>query len=73
MPKKSKCSFENPTVRYLGHVISKDGVSVDQSKVECILHWPTLKTLKALRGFLGLTDYDRKFIRNYGLLAQPLT
>ena len=71
--KQSKCSFGNPIVHGLGHVISKDGVSVDQSKVECILHWPIPKTLKTLRGFLGLTGYYKKFIRNYGPLAQPLT
>jgi hypothetical protein len=60
-------------VCYLGHVISADGVSMDSDKVAAMDSWPTLKTLRALCRFLGLTGYYHKFIANYGDIAWPLT
>ena len=60
-------------MEYLGHVISHQGVAMDTSKVSCILQWPYPKSVKELRRFLGLSGYYKKFIKNYGALAQPLT
>jgi hypothetical protein len=60
--KRSKCSFGGETVSYLSHIISADGVAMDLDKVATVDSWPTLKTLRALRGFLGLTGYYCKFI-----------
>ena len=54
---QKKCTFGKTKIGYLGHIISKDGVSMDPQKIEAILQWPLPKTLKALRGFLGLTGY----------------
>jgi hypothetical protein len=56
----------------LGHLVGKDGVRVDPKKIEAMKDWPHLKTLKSLRGFLGLTGYYRKFVKNYGKIAAPL-
>ncbi|KAL0439149.1 UNVERIFIED_CONTAM: Retrovirus-related Pol polyprotein from transposon.6 [Sesamum latifolium] len=71
--KRSKCDFGKETIEYLGHIISKDGVSTNPSKIECMQNWPQPKTLKELRGFMGLTEYYRKFIKRYGVLSKPLT
>jgi hypothetical protein len=71
--KVSKCSFAQRSVAYLGHVLSENGVATDPSKVRAILDWPRPTTLRALRGFLGLAGYYRKFVRNFGILVHPLT
>jgi hypothetical protein len=71
--KRSKCLFVQRNVAYLGHVITGSGIAMDDSKIDAVKAWPLPKTIRALRGFLGLTGYYRRFIHNYGIIAAPLT
>ncbi|KAD6453982.1 hypothetical protein E3N88_08688 [Mikania micrantha] len=71
--KRSKCSFGQTRIAYLGHFISGNGVSVDPAKIDSIQQWPTPATVKDIRSFLGLAGYYRRFIKNYATIASPLT
>jgi hypothetical protein len=71
--KQSKCDFGTSEVEYLGHLVGKDGVRVDPKMIEAMKDWPNAKNLKRLHGFLGLTGYYHKFVKNYGKIAAPLT
>jgi hypothetical protein len=71
--KSSNCAFGVQEVEYVGHIVSHEGVKVDPNKIKAMREWPIPKTLKKLRGFLGLTDYYHKFFKNYGQIAAPLT
>lgn len=71
--KMSKSWFGCSKIKYLGHVISIDGVKANPSKISCMMQWPIPKLVCALRGFLSLTGYYHKFIKGYGTIAAPLT
>ena len=52
---------------------SKDGISADSTKLDAIKNFARPKTLKDLRGFLGLCSYYRKFVARFAQIASPLT
>lgn len=70
--KPSKCHILQKEVKYLGHVVSENGVSTDPEKVSAVRDWPVPRTKKDVRSFLGFTGYYRRFIRDYAKVANPL-
>ncbi|XP_020415503.1 uncharacterized protein LOC109948019 [Prunus persica] len=71
--KMSKCAFGVSTIEYLGHIVSRQGVSANPFKLNAVADWPVPTSVKSLRGFLGLTGYYRKFIPHYDRKSFPLT
>jgi hypothetical protein len=65
--------FGTSEVDYLGHKVSGTCVSMESTKVQAVIDWPTPTSVKQLRGFLGLTWYYRRFIKAYAHIAGPLT
>lgn len=68
-----KCEFLRHEVIYLGHIITEQGLKPDPSKILSVKNFPVPISQKQLKSFLGLSGYYRRFIRNYGKIAKPLT
>ncbi|XP_073120148.1 uncharacterized mitochondrial protein AtMg00860-like [Henckelia pumila] len=71
--KFDKCEFWLERVPFLGHIISKDGVEVDPSKVQALKEWSVPRNASEIRSFLGLVGYYRKFIKGFSSIVVPLT
>jgi hypothetical protein len=70
--KFSKCEFWLDSVKFLGHTISKDGISVDPSKVQEVMDWKPPKSVHEIRSFLVLAVYYRRFIPDFSRIAKPM-
>jgi hypothetical protein len=71
--KFSKCEFWLDRVKFLGHTISKDSISVDPSKVQEVMDWKPPKLVHQIRSFMGLAGYYRRFIPDFSRIAKPMT
>ncbi len=71
--KAEKCEFHAESVTFLGHIISTRGIKPDPAKIEAVAMWPVPDSRKALQRFLGFANFYRRYIRNFGQIAAPLT
>jgi hypothetical protein len=70
--KLSKCEFWLKEIKFLGHTISQDGISVDPEKVQEVMDWKPPTTVRQIQGFLGLAGYYRRFIPDFSRIAKPM-
>jgi len=70
--RQHKCHFNLPEVEFLGHIVGREGIKVDPRKVQIIKEWPTPKSKKDVRSFLGLANYFRRFIHAHSSICRPL-
>jgi RNase H-like domain found in reverse transcriptase/Reverse transcriptase (RNA-dependent DNA polymerase) len=70
--KPEKCSFEQPSIGFLGVRITQGEVQMDDTKVEKVCNWKTLTNVTEVQKFLGFTGYYCYFIKDYSKIARPL-
>ena len=70
--KTTKCDLFKQQINYLGHVVSKEGISTDPDKITAVTERPQPTTVTEVRSFLGFVSYYRRFIPNFSKVAKPL-
>ena len=71
--KPSKCSWFCSEVVFLGHIVGRHGVRKSEPYMKAVRDFPKPTTVKELRSFLGLANFQRKFVPNCSVLSRPLT
>ena len=70
--KPSKCKLFQKSIKYLGHIVSEDGVATDPEKIKTVKEWPIPSTAAELHSFLGFVGFYRRFILQFAKVAKPL-
>lgn len=70
---QKKCEFWLREVKFLGHVISEKGISVDPAKIEAVVNWERPTSVSEIRSFLDLAGYYSRFVKEFSRIAGPLS
>ena len=70
--KPRKCKLFRKSVSFLGHVISKEGISTDEEKLAALKNWPIPKCVKEVQIFLGFSGFYRRLIKDFSKVVKPL-
>ena len=68
----AKCRLFQDKIKYLGHIVSSEGIATDPEKIRCVKDWPVPQTLEQLQSFLGFVGYYRRFIKDFSKISRPL-
>lgn len=68
-----KCDFFKTEIIYLGHIITREGIAVDPSKIRAIVEWPAPTNVSKVRSFMGLASYYQRSVANFLNIAHPIT
>jgi hypothetical protein len=68
-----KCHFFQPSVTFLGHVVSSEGIKPDPQNIVKLIDWPVPKSVRDVRAFLGFANYYRKYVKNFSTRAKTMT
>ena len=71
--KPRKCQWVQTSVKYLGHIISEEGIRPDSAKIRAVQEFPAPTSRTLVKKFLGMTSYYRRFVPNYASIVKPLT
>ena len=69
----SRCDFFKHKIQYLGHVITKEGISFDPEKIKAIEKWSVPKDVTHVQSFMGITGYYRRFIEGFSRITNTIT
>ena len=67
-----KCCFHKNKVRFLGYVISAQGVRMKDKQIKAVKNWPKAKSMRDIQVFLGFVNFYRRFIQSFSKIAKPL-
>ena len=70
--KLKKCSFGQRKIKFCGYLVNREGIKSHPDKVTAISNWPTPRTVKYVRSFLGLAGFYQRFVKNFADTAAPL-
>ena len=71
--KLRKCDFWLKEVSFLSHIMIAKGIKVDPAKIEAVVNWKLPRSVTEVRSFLGIAEYYRRFVKEFSIIASPLT